>query len=191
MKELQIKIKGTTPLLMHSDRMVNPFDQYKIELDKYTKKRKKTESDIEMINEISFLGSLYYNKEHGYHIPSKCIFASLESAGKASKRGKIITQSISLIDPFPKFLFKDDDLNPSDLYKKREYVDITTAVVQRSKIMRIRPIFNEWIIKTKMLLNTSRLDIDELKEIFEYDGQFCGLGDDRRHGYGRFEVEIK
>ncbi len=46
MKTATYTIRGTTPMLMHSERLANPFDPLTKEIKAISGKRKKTEDDL-------------------------------------------------------------------------------------------------------------------------------------------------
>lgn len=188
MKKLEITLKGTQPLLMHSDQMVDPLNPFTIEIKKYTGKRKKTIEDYAITAKISFLGALYHNKKDGYYIPGRCVFASILSGGRRTKQGKKVIAALQIIESNAEFTFPDDKLTPEKLFDKPEYVDSRTVVIARAKIIRVRPIFSKWEVKFTAYLDDSELDLDDLKQIIETAGRFEGLGTYRKF-YGRFEIK--
>ena len=69
MKQLKLKITGTTPLMLNNPQTVNPFNEYSKLLKPLTSKRTKTEEDLMEISRIKFLSCLYVNNG-AYVIPS-------------------------------------------------------------------------------------------------------------------------
>ncbi len=64
------------------------------------------------------------------------------------------------------------------------------------RVMRCRPIFRKWSLKTTADLDESELDFDEMTHIAEAAGRFAGLGEwrpsSRKGGqYGRYTAKIE
>jgi hypothetical protein len=68
-------------------------------------------------------------------------------------------------------------------------VDIRPVVVQRNRILRARPRFDEWILEFQIVnQDPTVIHKDTLKKILEDAGKYYGLGDFRPE-FGLFEVE--
>ena len=59
MKKLHVTLNGTTPLIMHSPKCVNPLHPLAKQMKAYTSKKKKTEAERQQIDE-DFLTALKY-----------------------------------------------------------------------------------------------------------------------------------
>ena len=79
-------------------------------------------------------------------------------------------------------------LTPDKLFEKSQYVDMRTVKVKMNKIMRCRPIFNEWSCEVTIFFDETRLDEAEIEQIVEYASQYIGVCD-YRPKYGRFTAE--
>lgn len=200
MKNLQIRVVGTAPLIMHSDRTANVFDNITKELKNLTSKRKKTDDDLHEIAELEFIAGAYYRgneKElytpksagatNGWYMPAANILATLKNAGKNFKLGKRFEQSVNILTD-PKFLFKHDKLHPAELFKQGDYTDIRTVKVGQQKISRTRPIFEEWEFECEIWYEEIMIDEHQLDQILDFAGKFIGLCDYRPR-FGRFETE--
>lgn len=66
-------------------------------------------------------------------------------------------------------------------------VDKRPVVIQRSKIMRIRPRFDKWALEFQFEINNAELSYKTLNEILIYSGRYVGIGD-YRPKFGRFIV---
>ena len=77
MKIAKYTITGITPLLMHSERLANPFDSLTKELKAISGKRKKTEDDLLAMARIVFIGGLYHDDDAGIHVPGYNILATI------------------------------------------------------------------------------------------------------------------
>jgi hypothetical protein len=68
-------------------------------------------------------------------------------------------------------------------------VDVRPVVVQRNRILRARPRFDQWELKFEIINNDSTIiHQDTLKKILEDAGKYYGLGDFRPE-FGLFKVE--
>lgn len=187
MKTIKFKITGASPLLMHDDKTANPLDDYSKKLKPLNAKRKKTYDDYAKIAAIEWEASLYYTKEKGYYIKSECFEASFLEAAKSKKLGNVFKQSVNIPDN-PVLVFPHMELTPDKLFEKSQYVDMRTVKVMRNKVMRCRPIFNEWSCEVTIWFYETRLDESEIEQIVEYAAQYIGVCD-YRPKYGRFTAE--
>jgi len=174
MKTIQVEIKGVTPLLMHNAANMD---------SKSIKKNPTKEYDDE-----AYAESVTYRDEDGdLCVPARCIKASILNASawfKAGKRSmKQIVAGCTRIEPY--------DIK---LGVKEYEIDRRPVVVQRSRIMRARPLIKKWKLKFNIVYNEAMLkgeSIDTLRQIIEEAGQRVGLLDNRPQKYGEngcFEV---
>jgi hypothetical protein len=129
-------------------------------------------------------------------IPSLNVKAMLRDAGRNYKipqrqatYGAYIKAGID-IEPSPNIPLLNPRTNQPYKVSRREWVvDIRPVVIQRSRILRARPKFNEWALEFRILnLDPGLLKADILKQILVDAGRFYGLGDFRPE-FGRFKVE--
>jgi hypothetical protein len=186
MKTLKFKIEGVCPLLQHDDKTANPFNDYTKELKAISGKRKKTEDDLLEMARIEWSASLYHTEKKGYYMKAECFEASLLAAAKSKKLGTAFKQAVRIPDD-PIFHFKDENKTPKQLFAINEYKDFRTVKVMTSKVLRCRPIFNEWYCEIELWYDESRIDEGELIQIAEYAGRFIGICD-YRPKFGRFSA---
>jgi hypothetical protein len=166
-----VKIIGTKPLLMHAPVGLG---------DKPTRRRgehldPKTEAEM----------YLYKDPQGRIVIPSVNIKACIREAGRNYKvRGRkstfaaMIKASID-IRPFPYV----------PLIHKGWTVDIRPVVVQKNRILRARPRFDEWSLEFYIVnSDPTIIHADTLYNILVDAGKYCGLGDFRPE-FGTFRVE--
>lgn len=67
------------------------------------------------------------------------------------------------------------------------HVDKQSVVVQRARILRCRPHFDEWELKFQITLRDDRIQPAIVREILESAGKYVGIGDYRPR-YGLFEI---
>lgn len=187
MKTLKFKIEGNSPLLMHDDKTANPFNDYTKQLKAISAKRKKTDDDLLEMARIEWMASLYYTEQEGYFIKAECFEATFLAAAKSKKLGTAFKQSVRIPDN-PVFHFKQEKLPPAKLFELDCYKDFRTVKVQQSKVLRCRPIFNDWHCEVELWYDETRLDEAELLQIVEYAGRFIGVCD-YRPKFGRFSAE--
>lgn len=187
MKTLRFKITGASPLLMHDDKTANPLNEYSKKMKAITSKRKKTDDDLLELAKIEWEASLYYTEDKGYFIKGDCFAASFLAAAKSKKLGTAFKQSVSIPED-PMLVFPQMKLSPDKLFEKSQYVDMRTVKVMRNKVMRCRPIFNEWSCEVMLFYDETRLDEAEIEQIVEYAAQYIGVCD-YRPKYGRFTAE--
>lgn len=187
MRTLRFKITGISPLLMHDDKTANPFNSFTKELKAISAKRKKTEDDLLGMARIEWTASLYYTKEQGYFIKTECFEAAFLAAAKSKKLGTAFKQSVRIPDN-PVFHFKHEKLSPSELFDMDAYKDCRTVKIGTSKILRCRPIFNQWSCEIEIWFDETRLNEEEIIQIVEYGARYIGICD-YRPKYGRFTVD--
>lgn len=187
MKILKFKIEGVCPLLQHDDKTANPFNEYTKQLKAISGKRKKTDDDLLEMARIEWLASLYYTEQSGYFVKAECFAASFLAAAKSKKLGTAFKQSVSIPNN-PSFRFKDEDLIPDELFTIDTYKDFRTVKVQSSKILRCRPIFNNWSCDIDIWYEETRLDEQDIISIVDYAGRYIGVCD-YRPKFGRFEAK--
>ena len=152
-------------------------------------KRKKTETDLLEMARIEWEAGLYFDdKQGGYFMKAECFEGALFEAAKAKKLGKTFKESMR-ININPVFHFEHDKLSPKELFKLDAYKDFRTVKIQRAKILRCRPIFNDWSCEVEIWYEETRLNAHEIREVIEYAGRYIGICD-YRPKYGRFEVEL-
>lgn len=186
MKQLRFEIKGVTPLMMHSERLANPFDPLTREIKAVTGKRKKTEDDLLEVARLEWLGGLYHDADAGVHIPGYNIFAALVAGGKMHKLGTALKRA-ALVQEDKVPLIYDGPRDPDKLFAEKRFVDIRSVKVGTAKIARCRPIFGAWGAVFTLLYEESTLQRADLERIVADTGSMIGIGDYRPR-FGRFEV---
>lgn len=189
MKTLKVTWKGTTPLIMHSCQCVNPLHPISIEMKKYTSKRKKTDDDLIKISDLEWEAGAYWKDGLGLYIPAENVEATLINGAKAYKKGKDIEKYCDVIDLYIPFDY-GENLTKEQLIANYEYRDTRPMNVQRSKIMRTRPRFDQWKIIFDIRYNEEKIDLETIETAMEYAGSYVGLCDSRPK-YGKFVSVIE
>jgi len=187
---IEISIVGTSPLLHHNPRMVDP--QYSLcrEIKKLTDKRKRTDEDLARIERLEWYGGLY--EQDGVVVqPSSKVRKCLINTAKIRRLGKGLERALSFRDMFVPLEYEGprdiDDLFNSDRYHSRLSVGVNGR-----RVMRVRPSFFPWALTVRgIFITDAGIDYDTLEEIVELAGTVEGIGDNRANGYGRFVGSIK
>lgn len=169
--EFKVVIKGTRPLLMHNNVGVLEPKKTKIKSSEYD-------------NDDQARKVLYFNDKGDISVPSMAILSAMRRAGVNQKKGgagkktlKDYVYSGLRINPFM------IPITPQD-YK----VDVQVVVVNRSRIPRARPRFDEWQLTFNIsIVDSDTWDAGNTRLILSEAGQYQGLLDFRPL-YGLYEV---
>ncbi len=192
MEQIKVKITGTSPLLMHSERLSNPFDPLTKEQKKLSSKRKKTEEDHEEMAKNEWTGGLYHDKEIGPYIPARMLKAAIRDGAKLSRGGKKISRAVQVLENRLPLQYKGPR-TVKKLWDDGRFMDIRSVVVQRSRLMRCRPVFHEWSVEATLMFMADQIDKADLVANLETAGLLIGMGDfrpDKGGDFGRFDVEV-
>lgn len=189
--QVTIKLKGTTPLLMHNPRLSDKRDPITSELSQILKKKTKmTEAERTTVEDLEYLGGLYHDKELGPYVEGIAVLRTVQEAGKITRQGRDVLRAITPINSrFP--LQYDGPKKVEDLKKLPEYRLRMSVGNKTSRIMRVRPMFRDWSLTFEgIFLEDAGLSKSTLPEICEIAGRSVGLLDGRIIGYGRFTSEV-
>jgi hypothetical protein len=191
MEQVTVKIVGTSPLMMHNGRLVNPLDPIVKEMKKITSKTKKTDEDYDQLARLEFIGGLYYDSKIGPYIPANCLWATIRAGARLQKKGPAVERGLMMVGSmFP--------LSYTGTRKSTEMYDAGFADIRNAKppgasgqVMRCRPKFDPpWSVAFDMTFDGAQMASDELRYWTEQAGLLLGLCDGRKGlGMGRFTVE--
>lgn len=192
---ISFKLTGVSPLLVHSERGVNPLDDDTREKKAITKKKKKTEEDLEELYRIEWVLGLYYdkgdgngNKGIGPYVPGQNVEASIKEAARLEKRGKDVVRGLKVINDKIALIY-DGPRDIEKLWKAKKFTDVRSVKQQQSRIMRCRPIFPQWSIVCDVSFDTSVFNRSDVEALLTVAGEYIGLCDYRPR-YGRFTSEV-
>lgn len=189
MKNLLVTWKGLSPLIMHSCQCVNPLHPIARELKKYTSKRTKTEEDLLKISDLEWESGAYWKDDIGLYIPGENVEATIRNGAKLNKQGKNIERFVSVTDLYIPLDY-GEKLTKEQLINNYEYRDTRIMVVQRSKVVRTRPRFDQWKIQFNLMYDEEKIDLDTIIQALENAGKYVGLCDSRPK-YGKFAVIVE
>ena len=189
--DISITLEGTSPLLMHNPRMVDPDFPINRELKAITSKRKKTDDDLRKMEVLEWHGGLYYDEETGIFQPSSKVRKSIIEAGRISKLGKHVERSLIATSLNVPLIYEGPE-NPDDLFQTGEFTSRLSVGVGNKRVMRVRPQFDKWALEVPfVLLEDAGLNYDELERLVDLAGRAIGIGDGRAIGYGRFTAKVE
>lgn len=190
-----ITLTGTSPLLMHNERLANPYDQYTRDIKAITGKRtNKTEEDIFEMGRLEFAGSLYHDEKLGPYLPGNNLVRALRNTGnlvKKNKGGKEIERGFLLMTdraPLEYIGPRNVDSLWDDGYT--EFVDRRLVRVTGGKVLRTRAVFAQWSATFEFELDSEQINLSEFITYAERAGKVEGVGTGRRIFYGRFTAEV-
>ena len=172
-EKYKVEIRGTRPLLMNSCKHM--IDEKENNLAR-AKKRLTPKEEAKKL--------LYLDKEENIIVPAQTVLACLRKSAtnfKVPGRGK---------KTFKDFIYAGVKIEPREISlvtKNRWETDLQAVVIERARIIKARPRFDEW----ELNFETEILDVIitpiTLKEILVDAGKYNGLLDFRPL-FGLFEV---
>jgi hypothetical protein len=186
LRQIQFRLTGTKPLLMHNIRLADQLDPFAKALAEVTKKRVKTEADHAEISRREFHGAIYAD-ENGPYLPDYAVMKNIVEGGKAEKLGKTMTATINIVETRVPVLYAGPR-TVEKLWEAGAYLRVPVGVGP-SRTLRTRPKFVEWSIEPTVAFDDSLLDVQALMRAYERSGRLLGLGDYRPQ-YGLFNVEV-
>ena len=190
MKNLKVTWKGISPLIMHSCQCVNPLHPISKEMKKINaKKSKKTEDDIAKLSDLEWEAGAYWKEGLGLYIPAENVEATIRNGGKAYRKGSDIEKYVNVTDLYIPFNY-GENLTKEELIQNYEYRDTRVMTVNRARVMRTRPRFDQWNITFNLMYNEEKIDLDTIITALEYAGLYVGLCDSRPK-YGKFVATVE
>lgn len=183
---IKVRIQGTRPLLMHSDKFADPLNPLTKAHKVLTAKRKKTDEDYEAIAKSEWLGGLYID-DSGPYLPGVNIEAAMIGGGKLSKLGTQLKRSVEVMDE--KCHIEYEGPKKAEKLWDAGFYDARSVKVGQARIMRYRPMFAKWSAVCEVAFDPDSIDRAQVIKCLEDGGQYCGVGD-YRPKFGRFAVEV-
>ena len=189
-ESMKVKLIGLVPTIMHNGRLSDPDDPITIELSPLLHDRKKTNETLEKIAELKFIGSLYMNDDGEYIWPG-CNVESMLGKGSwkgGTKLSKAESRAVFFCDDFVLTKF-DGPKDPEERMKDPRCRDRRSVVIDKKRVMTVRPIFKNWVAEGIVNYNTSFIVKKDVQALFVYCGEIIGLSDFRPK-FGRFDVKF-
>ena len=172
MEKYNVRIEGTRPLLMHSCNSMLEQSNNKTTRSKDHDPQKEAET------------ALYTDKDGVIVVPSFSVLSCLRGSAvnfQVPGKGK---------KTYKNFIYAGLKIEAENILLESDAgyeVDLKTVVVQRSRIVRARPRFDDWALEFVIEIVDTIITPDALKQIIEDAGKFNGLLDFRPL-YGLFKL---
>ena len=181
--------RGTSPLLMHNGRLVDPLDPIVKKIKEVSSKRAKTDQDHEDMAKLEWVGGIYFDASVGPFIPAPNLMKCLVESARLSRNGKKIERGLffeTIMIP----LVYDGPRDLETLYNAGSFRHRVPVTINKAKVMRTRPVFTQWAFRAEGAFDGAVLDFTHLVSAARTAGQMIGLGDCRPL-YGRFTCELE
>ncbi len=194
METIDLKLTGATPLILKSDRTVDPFDKYVVAMKPLKDKKKKTDEDNHLLRRLEWESGLYMDDSLGPVVPGWNVIRSLRDGaamlmkGKDVLRGVIAEEKIAIEYTGPR--------DVEGLYAAGKFVDVRRVVNNGGgATMRARPRFDSWVLSVTLDYDEHMISRPDLLAAFERAGKFAGIGEYRPSSpkggqYGRYTVAV-
>jgi hypothetical protein len=205
--ELVIRLTSLTPLVMHNIRLANPHDAIVQDIARLTGKsaKQKTEQDTFEIEQLEWMGGLYYDATEGYYLESRGVIRCFQEAAKATREGRDVQRALQPLTSLVPLEFPHRGLKPEALWEFTDkkfpaahwfdgahpYRFWKMVGIGKSRVPRMRPIFPDWSLSLPVMLHPNMLDYHALEEIIDRAGKVEGLYEARALGFGRFEATVE
>ncbi|MFF4848783.1 hypothetical protein [Streptomyces sp. NPDC001194] len=185
----RVTLTGTLPLLMHNAQLSDPLNPHARAMKSASAKRKKTDADHEDMARLEFLGGLYYDPDAGPFVPGDNIQRCLVDAAKLTRSGRQVTRGVFISTDINPVAYRGPR-DPAELWLDENFRHRKSVKVGMSRVMRTRPMFQQWAVEADGELDETELNLEELQEIADAAGTRIGLGDWRPR-FGRFTSKVE
>jgi hypothetical protein len=187
MKNIQVSISGTTPLLMNrfteaAERAVSGSHRTALNGTRGTP-REQAEPKA------------YKDKDGYLFIPGPNLFRAIIDAGKYMRSGKkqLTTAKSSIVPSFLALEGLECPITVAGHRTKDFEVDSRSVVIPATggRIMAHRPRLDDWNVDFTLTLEEREADLGLVRQLVDYAGSKIGLGDfrpDRKGPFGKFKV---
>lgn len=191
--KIRIELTGTSPLLMHNPRMVDPNFELNRQIKAITSKRKKTDDDHKSVERLEWYGGLYTEAtKDGLMIvqPTSKIRKCIINAARINKAGRMMERALSFASlNVP--LTHDGPKDIDAIFTDSRFHSRLPVVIGGKRVMRVRPQFYPWALAADALfIEDAGLNFDEFERIVEMAGLVERIGDNRVNGYGGFTGKV-
>ena len=188
----EVEIRGISPLLMHNGAAgLDTRSPANIEKAEIAKKRgsNRTALDDARLAELEVQTGLYIDESGAPTLPAAAIRSCTEFAARKLRQGPMVREGL-IVDSIIEFKYdKNLGTTVDELGKSTQFT--VPVVVQRSRILRTRPKFDEWGLVFRYEVDPELIDQSHLESWLDIAGRRLGLGDWRpqKSGhFGRFET---
>jgi hypothetical protein len=194
MKEIQVDLIGTEPLILHNcARLLNPFDPTNREKKALTDKRtKQSDEDRLQVAKLEWTMGWYLGEDGDIVMPTQNIWSSFLAAAKKTREGTQFKDAVTMTSLSVPLIYE----GPRDLeqlwgkgLEGSPFVDYRPVGQQAVKIMRCRPVVRDWAVSTTWMVDETILNPEAFSSFANKAGEYVGIGDFRMR-YGRFDAKV-
>ena len=184
-QEATLILTGTSPLLMSCADFDRDGETYRAYYH-LGKKRAKSLDDEARLRELEWTLRLYHDEQLGPFIPGKNIKEMLREAATKWRKGEELKRSLS-VTSFRVPLVYDGPRDSETLWGDgfRYSTMVANAGAGSGRVLRCRPMFDQWSLVVEVAYDPEDLDFDLLELVVERSRKF-GLGDYRPAKGGDF-----
>jgi len=186
METIKMKWTGIRPLLMSNGLMMDPLNEYVKRCKEITNKRKKTETDYELLYRLRWEGSLYFDEESGPFMPNDNIEACIKFGARKLKLGKDVEAAVLVTNEIVPLNYS----GPRTL--EALWVASTFQLKKPTKlgVMSIRPMFpTGWSCEFELEYDDEIIDRKNIVLVQDIAGRQIGCGA-WHPKFGRFLSEV-
>jgi hypothetical protein len=199
METMKVRIEGLGALLCHNPQAIDKQNHFAKAISAISKKRAKTEADMEEMSHLEFLCGLYMSHVEGNGdsmvpvLPLHMLRSMIVAGAKKDKNGPLAKAGV-FVNKHAAIEY-DGPKDPDELYAvmnedgTRKFVSRVPVAVQRNKVIRTRPIFNPWALVVELDYLPEVIDGATIMQAFNRAGLLCGLGD-WRDLHGKFTATL-
>lgn len=172
MQKIDVRIAGIAPLLQHR----RPFPEEELENKPEPRSgipdwEQEAETSKYQLDD----GMLYQPADH-LHASMVKAAVNFQIPGKGKKTFKDLTNAAVVVEP---------DAIPHEL--QETVVDKRWVVVNRARVLRYRPKFEEWALEFSISVLDEQYPAVVVRDVLDWAGKYVGIGDFRPR-FGRFQV---
>ena len=187
---IQLKMTGLRPLVMHNGLMADPTNPLTRRIKEIVSKgsKKLTDADYEERDWLEWQAGLYWSEDCGAYIPSDNIERCIQLGAQKSRIGKDVAAAVFCSESAIKLQY-DGPKDMRKLYDAGNFILRKGVAVQKSRLIRIRPMFpTGWKLQFQLEFDDNIINAKNLLKAVSDAGMLIGLGD-RRPKFGRFICE--
>lgn len=185
-QKLIFSLTGDAPLICHNGQTADPLNGYAKAIKAISGKKTKTESDFEEMAKLEFLAGLYMSKEDGPILTAMMIDACVIRGAMKSKDGVSAKSGFFTVEDAR--LEYNGPRTGEELWKLPEFRLSVPVRVGQARVIRTRPIFNEWSAVVTVQYEDGVVNPATVVSWFTVAGSLVGLGDWRPR-FGRFQAK--
>lgn len=184
MQKIDVRIAGIAPLLQHR----RPFPEEELE-NKPEPRSGIPDWSLEAETSLYKLddGNIYQPADH-IHASMVKGAVNFQIPGKGKKTFKDLTNAAVVVEPdciLHGLVF--DGFEKPDSNGHCVVVDKRWVVVNRSRVLRYRPKFEEWALEFAISVLDEQYPAVVVRDVLDWAGKYVGIGDFRPR-FGRFQV---